>query len=69
MIFYNIEKISKDRNIENKYMLSMLVSTRARQLSEKKGRAANGSEKFITSALNEVASGKINFNFVDVNAV
>ncbi len=59
MIYTDLEKIYKTRGIENKYALAMIVSTRARQLSEQKGRLLDGgsSERYITYALEEVQSG------------
>lgn len=61
MIYTDLEKIYKTRGIENKYALAMIVSTRARQLSEQKGRLLDGgsSERYITYALEEVQSGDL----------
>ena len=61
MIYTDLEKIYKTRGIENKYALAMIVSTRARQLSEQKGRLLDGesSERYITYALEEVQKGDL----------
>jgi DNA-directed RNA polymerase omega subunit len=64
MIYNNLEKIYKTSKVENKYALAMLVSTRARQLSEQKGRAleGEGSERFITHAIEEIEAGNLNID-------
>ena len=61
MIYTDLERIYKTRGIENKYALAMIVSTRARQLSEQKGRLLDGesSERYITYALEEVQGGDL----------
>ncbi|MDR1651910.1 MAG: DNA-directed RNA polymerase subunit omega [Synergistaceae bacterium] len=61
MIYYNLEKIYTASRIENKYALAMVVSTRARQLSEQKGRGleGEGSERFITHAIEEIEKGNL----------
>ena len=61
MIYVDLEKIYKTRKIENKYALAMIVSMRARQLSEQKGRLLDGesSERYITYALEEVQKGDL----------
>ena len=64
MIFYDIEKIIRDREIDNKYRLTGAVADRARQLSEQKGRRLVEEatrEKYISLALEEIASGKVVF--------
>jgi DNA-directed RNA polymerase omega subunit len=64
MIFYDIEKIIRDRGIDNKYRLTGAVADRARQLSEQKGRRLvedAAREKYISLALEEIASGKVVF--------
>lgn len=67
MIFCDLEKIYRERNISNKYILTLLVSTRARQLSEQKGRvlAEDTGEKFISRALRDVQEGRIRFRLVE----
>jgi DNA-directed RNA polymerase omega subunit len=59
MIYHNLERIYETTRIENKYALAMLIVTRARQLSERKGRALEGqsSELFITYAIEEIEDG------------
>jgi DNA-directed RNA polymerase omega subunit len=64
MIFYDIEKIIRERGIDNKYRLTGAVADRARQLSEQKGRRLTddaAKEKYISLALEEIASGKVVF--------
>jgi len=62
LIYYDLEKIYATSNIENKYALAMIVSTRARQLSEQKGRAleGEGSERYITYAIEEIEGDRLN---------
>ena len=61
MIYNNLEKIYETARVENKYALAMVVSTRARQLSEQKGRAleGEGSERYITHAIEEIENGRL----------
>ncbi|MDR1021590.1 MAG: DNA-directed RNA polymerase subunit omega [Synergistaceae bacterium] len=61
MIYTDLEKIYKVSDIENKYALAMAISTRARLLSEQKGRQLDGegSERYITHAIEEIESGKL----------
>lgn len=56
MIYTDLERIYRTSGIENKYALAMVISARARQLSEQKGRAMEGagSERFLTYALEEI---------------
>ena len=62
MIYIDLENIFEHTNIENKYALAMIVATRARQLSEQKGRILDGegSERCITYAIEEIEDGKLN---------
>jgi DNA-directed RNA polymerase omega subunit len=64
VIYNNLEKIYETSHIENKYALAMVVSTRARQLSEQKGRALEGagSERFITHAIEEIDGGRLSID-------
>jgi DNA-directed RNA polymerase omega subunit len=64
MIYNNLEKIYDTTRIENKYALAMVVSTRARQLSEQKGRSLDGegSERYITHAIAEIEKGRLNID-------
>jgi DNA-directed RNA polymerase omega subunit len=62
MIYTDLERIYKVSEIENKYALAMIVSTRARQLSEQKGRQLEGEgcERYITFAIEEIEDGRLN---------
>lgn len=62
MIYTDLENIFENTNIENKYALAMIVATRARQLSEQKGRLfdGEGSERYITYAIGEIEGDKLN---------
>ncbi len=62
MIYMDLEKIYKERNIPNKYILAIVVAARARQLSERKGAIAGYEEKFITTAVNDVMAGRIKYS-------
>ena len=64
MIFMDLEKIYNNRNIPNKYILTLVVSARARQLSERKGAISGYDEKFITRAVDDLTQGKINYSFL-----
>ena len=66
MIYTDLEKIYRERNIPNKYILTLVVSARARQLSERKGAISGYDEKFITRALEDLAQGKIKYVFNDI---
>ena len=59
MIYTDLETIYKTSGIENKYALAMVISARARQLSEQKGRfmEGEGSERYLTYALEEIRDG------------
>jgi DNA-directed RNA polymerase omega subunit len=62
VIYTDLEKIYKMGKIENKYALAMIVSSRARQLSEQKGRQLDGegSERYITHAIEEIEKDRLN---------
>jgi DNA-directed RNA polymerase omega subunit len=62
LIYNDLEKIYETSHVENKYALAMVVSTRARQLSEQKGRGLDGegSERCITTAIDEIGNGRLN---------
>ncbi|NLX84422.1 MAG: DNA-directed RNA polymerase subunit omega [Synergistaceae bacterium] len=68
MIFIDLDNIYKDRNIPNKYIMTLVVSARARQLSERKGAICGYDEKFITRAVEDLADGKIKYSFIDLPA-
>lgn len=59
MIYTDLERIYRTSKIENKYSLAMVISARARQLSEQKGRFLDGagSERYLTYALEELRDG------------
>ena len=61
MIYTDLESIFNTTNIENKYALAMIVSTRARQLSEQKGRLLDGegSERYISYAIEEIEANHL----------
>lgn len=61
MIYADLERILDDTGIENKYALAMIVSTRARQLSERKTSLVetSTSELCITHSLGEIAHGDV----------
>ena len=67
MIYTDLEQIYREQGIPNKYILTLIVSARARQLSDQKGRliAEDGAEKYITRALREVQSGLLTYHFSD----
>ena len=46
MIYMDLEKIYRERDIPNKYILTLVVAARARQLSERKGALTGYEEKF-----------------------
>ena len=64
MIYTDLENIFEQTNIENKYALAMIVATRARQLSEQKGRLLDGesSERYITYAIEEIEAQHLNIS-------
>lgn len=64
MIYLDLEKIYRETSIPNKYILTLVVAARARQLSLRKD-ALSASEKYISQALNELADGKISYNVTE----
>jgi len=70
MIYNNLEKIFETSRVENKYALAMVVSTRARQLSEQKGNALEGSgnERYITYAIEEIEGLRLNIDPLIIEA-
>lgn len=66
MIFMDLDKIYEERDIPNKYTLTLLVAARARQLSERVGPLPGYDEKFITKAFEDVANGCVDYKFVDI---
>ena len=67
MIYMDLETIYKNRDIPNKYILTLVVSARARQLSERKGAISGYDEKFMTRAVDDLTQGKINYSFLDTS--
>lgn len=63
MIYMDLEKIYRERNIPNKYILTLVITARARQLSER--RDLGGEEKYITQAVRDVEQGKISYRIID----
>lgn len=69
MIYMDLEKIYKDRNIPNKYILTLVIAARARQLSERKGALLGYDEKFITKAVEDVTEGRIRYSVIDTSTL
>ncbi|MCF7935008.1 MAG: DNA-directed RNA polymerase subunit omega [Synergistales bacterium] len=69
MIFYDYEQLYGDHNIENKYVLTIIVAKRSRQLSEQKGsHILEGSkETYITDALHDLEEGKLHVSMGPVD--
>lgn len=65
MIYMDLEKIYRERDIPNKYILALVVSARARQLSERKGALMGYEEKFITRAVDDIVNGRIKYEIID----
>ncbi len=65
MIYMDLEKIYRERDIPNKYILTLVVAARARQLSERKGALAGYEEKFITKAVDDITAGRITYEVID----
>ena len=63
MIYMDLEKIYRERDIPNKYILTLVISARARQLSER--RDLSGEEKYISMAVDDVTNGRIAYRIVD----
>ena len=65
MIYMDLEKIYRERGIPNKYILTLVISARARQLSERKD--AESDEQYISKAVEDVQKGRISYRIVDPN--
>ncbi|MBR4401497.1 MAG: DNA-directed RNA polymerase subunit omega [Synergistes sp.] len=63
MIYIDLEKIYREQNIPNKYILTLVVSARARQLSER--RDAESDEKYISKAVEDVQNGRISYRILE----
>jgi DNA-directed RNA polymerase subunit K/omega len=57
--FYDIDELSRKIGINNKYMLTTLVSGRARAISEQKGRILEEEEKYISVVLDELDAKRL----------
>ena len=57
-----------DRNVPNRYLLVNVVARRARQIADVADETGEPlDEKPVTSAINEVANGKLNTGKVDIS--
>lgn len=68
MICADIEKLYEERDIPNKYVLTLILAERARQLSDRKGTGLGYDEKFITKAMDDVAEGRVKYKMTHVVA-
>ncbi len=63
MDFHNIERIMKNVNVENKYLLTTIISERARQISEEHGinpiQAKYPALKAVSLALTDLEEGNV----------
>lgn len=66
MICGDIEKIYREQDIPNKYVLTLILSERARQLSDRKGTGLGYDEKFITKAMEDVDGGRIKYTMTPI---
>ena len=66
MICADIEKLYEERDIPNKYVLTLILAERARQLSDRKGTGLGYDEKFITKAMDDVAEGRVKYKMTHV---
>lgn len=70
MINYDLNKIAHNLNVENKYMVTLAVAVRARQLSESRARPKEyenvPAEKYISMSLEELEKGELEVSFRDV---
>lgn len=67
MICSDIEKIYEERDIPNKYVLTLILAERARQLSDRRGTGLGYDEKFITKAMEDVAEGKVKYKMTPID--
>ena len=67
MICTDIEKLYEDQNIPNKYVLTLILAERARQLSDRRGTGLGYDEKFITKAMQDVEEGKISYKMTPID--
>lgn len=66
MICADIEKIFRERDIPDKYVLTLILAERARQLSERQGTGLGYEEKFITKAMEDLEEGKVSFKVTPI---
>lgn len=66
MICVDLEKVYEERDIPNKYVLSLILAERARQLSERKGTGLGYEEKFITKAMEDVDQGRVTYKMTPI---
>lgn len=65
MLYPAMTTLSK--NVPNRYLLVNVVARRARQIAEAADESGEHlTEKPVTSAINEVAEGKLSTNSVDI---
>ena len=57
--FYDIDEMAKKLGIDNKYLLTTLVSGRARSISEQKGRILEEEEKYISVVLDDLVEERL----------
>ncbi len=67
MKFYDIDALKDKCGTDNKYKITALVAARARWLSEQKTSldALPANEKYLSSALLEIETGKLPFNWAE----
>ncbi|MEG1501904.1 MAG: DNA-directed RNA polymerase subunit omega [Synergistaceae bacterium] len=65
MIYMDLEKIYAERDIPNKYILTLVLAARARQLSERKEVRAGLDEKYISMAVDDITNAKVDFEVVN----
>ena len=63
MLYMDLENIYKEQGISDKYVLSMVLTERALQLSQLKSTMQDGiaKEKLISRAVDEAAHGKLTY--------
>lgn len=66
MLYMDLEHIYKEQGISDKYVLSMVVTERALQLSQLKNTIQEGvaKEKLISRAVDEAAHGKLTYEIM-----
>lgn len=67
MKFYDIDALKDKCETDNKYKITALVAARARWLSEQKTSldALPANEKYLSSALLEIETGKLPFDWAE----